>query len=72
MSNPRHILKLSCGLTVELHLDEASGRFDCEWSPELPTPSLLPSIEKEYLPWRNEIIAAWAHRNGKRVLVVDL
>ena len=71
MKEPRHILKLSCGLTVELVLDEATGHFDCEWS-ERPTKALLPAIVKEYQPWRNEILAAWAERTGNRVLLVDL
>jgi len=71
MKEPRHILKLSCGLTVELTLDGATGRFDCEWS-ERPTPAALPAITKEYLPWRNQIIEAWAERIGQRVLLLDL
>jgi hypothetical protein len=71
MKEPRHILKLSCGLTVELVINEESGRLDCEWS-ERPTPAALPAITKEYQPWRNEIIAAWAQRTGNRVLLVDL
>jgi len=71
MKEPRHILKLSCGLTVELVIDEATGRFDGEWS-ERPTKALLPAIEAEYIPWRNEIIASWAERTGQRVLLVDL
>ena len=72
MNQPRHILKLSCGITVELTLDEATGMFNCEWSPRLPTKELLPLIEKEYIPWRNAIVEAWAERTGKKVLVVSL
>jgi hypothetical protein len=71
MQEQRHILKLSCGLTVELVIDEDTGRFDCEWS-ERPTEALLPAITKEYVPWRNAIIEAWAEQTGKRVLLVDL
>jgi hypothetical protein len=71
MNDPRHILKLSCGLTVELHLDEATGKFDCEWS-ERPTPQMLPSIRKEYEPWRNAIVEAWAQRVGKKVMIVSI
>jgi hypothetical protein len=67
----RHILKFSCGITCEVTLDEKTGAFNCEWS-ELPTKKLLPKILREYVPWRNEIIEAWAQRTGKRVLVVDL
>jgi hypothetical protein len=72
MNQSRHILKLSCGLTAEMQFNETTGWFACEWSPELPTRSQVPSVEKEYLPWRNEIIESWARRNNKRVLVVDL
>jgi hypothetical protein len=67
----RHILKLSCGITIELLLDEATGFFNCEWS-ELPSRKTLHVIEREYMPWRNGIIAAWAQRTGKKVMVLDL
>jgi hypothetical protein len=33
---------------------------------------MLPAVSKEYVPWRNKIVEAWAQRNGKRVLLVDL
>jgi hypothetical protein len=52
--------------------DEETAHFDCEWSPQMPTKELLPQILKEYEPWRNEIIEAWAQRTGQHVLVVDL
>jgi len=71
MNKARHVLKLSCGLTVTLVLDEMTGVFGCEWS-ERPASAMLPSISSEYVPWRNEIMKAWAERNGKRVLLVDL
>ena len=71
LNEARHILKLGCGLTVTLVIDEATGKFGCEWS-ERPTKAMLPVISKEYVPWRNEIVEAWAKRNGKRVLLVDL
>jgi len=71
MNQPRHVLKLSCGITCELTLDEATGHFDCAWS-RRPTQKLLPAIMKEYTPWRNEIIEAWAKRSGKKLLVLDL
>jgi hypothetical protein len=67
----RHVLKLSCGITCELTLDEETGAFNCEWS-ERPTLKLLPKIEREYVPWRNAIIQAWADRTDTKVLVVDL
>jgi hypothetical protein len=71
MNNPRHILKLTCGITVELTLNESTGQFKCEWSPR-PTKAQLPLIEKEYIPWRNAIIEAWAQRTGNKVMVVTL
>jgi len=70
MKEPRHIFQLSCGLTVELIIDEETGRFHCEWS-ERPTTAALSAITKEYQQWRNEILAAWAQRTGNRVLLVD-
>jgi hypothetical protein len=71
LDEARHVLKLSCGLTVALVIDEATRAIRCEWS-EPPTKAMLPRIAKEYVPWRNEIVEAWARRNGKRVLLVDL
>jgi hypothetical protein len=71
MNQPRHILKLSCGITVELVLDEETGVFNCEWS-KRPTKALLTSIEKEYVPWRNAIVEAWAERTGKKVMLISL
>jgi hypothetical protein len=71
LDEARHVLKLSYGLTVTLLIDEATGTNRCEWF-ERPTKAMLPRIAKEYVPWRNEIVEAWARRNGKRVLLVDL
>jgi len=71
MKRTRHILNLSCGITCTMLFDETDARFGIEWS-KRPTPELMPSILKEYQPWRNEIIAAWAQRTGNGVLLVDL
>jgi hypothetical protein len=71
LDEARHVLNLSCGVTVTLVIDEATGAIGCEWS-EPPMKAMLPGIAKEYVPWRNEIVEAWARRNGKRVLLVDL
>jgi len=67
----RHVLKLSCGITCTMHFDEETAQMNCEWS-RRPTKKLLPLIEKEYVPWRNSIIEAWAARTGKRVMLVSL
>jgi hypothetical protein len=67
----RRVLKLSCGLTVTLVIDEATGAINTEWS-DRSTEAMLPMVSKEYVPWRNQIVEAWAKRNGKRVLLVDL
>ena len=72
MDEARHVLKLSCGLTVTLVIDEATGTFEFEWSRWPPPKHLLSQIKKEYVPWRNEIIETWAKRNGTRVLLVEL
>jgi hypothetical protein len=54
-----------------MHFDEETAQMSCEWS-RRPTKKLLPLIEKEYVPWRNSIIEAWAARTGKRVMLVSL
>jgi hypothetical protein len=66
----KHLLKLSCGLEVELLLDEVSGIFKCTWS-KYPTRAQKPGVLKEYLPWRNKIVGGWADRNKCRVLILD-
>jgi hypothetical protein len=71
LNEARHILQLSCGLTVTLVIDEATGAISCQWS-DFPTEAMLPAVSKEYVAWRNKIVEAWAKRNGKRVLLVDL
>jgi hypothetical protein len=68
----RHVLKLSCGITCSMTFDEETAHFDCEWSPRLPTRKLLPKIEREYIPRRNQIIEAWAARTGKKVMLISL
>jgi hypothetical protein len=51
--------------------DEDDATFDCYWSRH-PTKKLVPTILKEYTPWRNAIFAAWSARTGKRVLLIDV
>ncbi len=67
----RHVLKLSCGLTCTLFLDEETGDFDCMWS-RRPTKALLPAILSEYRPWRDQILEDWSRRSGKKMLVVEI
>jgi hypothetical protein len=67
----RHVLKLSCGLTVTLLLDEETVNFSCEWS-ERPTKENLPAILPEYRVWRDQNLEAWSKRNGKKMLVVEI
>jgi len=71
MSEPCHVLRLSCGITATLKFDEVSGRIAIVWS-RRPPRKLLSKILKGYRPCRDQIIDAWAPRNGKRVLVVEL
>jgi hypothetical protein len=63
MKEARHVLQMSCGLTVELLLDEKTGQALCIWS-ERPTWEVLPTLLREYPRWRDEILEAWALRRG--------
>ena len=67
----RHVLKLSCGLTVSMVVGEATGELNCKWS-KRPTKKVLPEIEREYIPWRDEIIEAWAERTSQKVMVLTI
>jgi hypothetical protein len=61
---PRHILQMSCGITCELLLDDASGQSVCVWS-ERPRCEVISSILREYPRWRDAILKAWAKRRTK-------
>jgi hypothetical protein len=71
-----HILKTDFGVTAELHLNEETGHFNCIWDGAPPfgkwPKDLLEKVIKVYLPWRNEIVAEWAERTAKKVLVIDM
>jgi hypothetical protein len=76
MKKKTHILRTDFGVTVELHFNEKNGHFTCVWD---GTPSfgrwpkdLVERVMKLYLPWRNEILADWANRTGKEVLVINI
>jgi ABC-type cobalt transport system substrate-binding protein len=69
----KHILKMSCGVTVEAEFDEETAAFKCEWSPSPPfSERLIEKIRREYEPWRNEIFENFAERTGKKVLLFTL
>jgi len=59
---PRHILQMSCGITVQFIIDEASGQSVCVWS-KRPTLRMIDAILREYVTWRNEILDGWAKRH---------
>ncbi len=73
MTTTKHILRMSCGVTVEMTFNEETAQIDCEWTP--PPPYSLRKIEKirqEYEPWRDDIVTSWAHRNKKNVMLLSL
>jgi hypothetical protein len=71
MTTTKHILRMSCGVTVEMTFNEETARMDCKWTPEPPYPlKKIEKIRKEYEPWRNAILTAWAQRNKKKVMLV--
>jgi hypothetical protein len=71
MSAPRHVLQLSCELSAELFLDEPTGRYWLKWSPSKPTAEQLQAVRKELVQWINDILTAWAWRNGSCVMLLD-
>jgi hypothetical protein len=67
----RHVLQLSCGLSVELLLDVKTRRAIGVWS-ERPTWELMPTVLREYPRWRDEILEAWLLRRGKTSVSIPL
>lgn len=69
----KHILKMSCGITCEMELNEETAEMTCEWDPDPPySKSLIKKIKAEYEPWRNDILQQWAKRTGKKVMVITI
>jgi hypothetical protein len=60
----RHVLQLSCGLSVELLLDVKARRAIGVWS-ERPKLEDLTTILLEYVPWRDDILKAACLKRGK-------
>lgn len=68
-----HILKMSCGVTVEMDFNEETADFKCAWTPDPPySPAMIEKIREEYEPWRDEILLVWANRTGKKILCVTI
>ena len=66
-----HKLKMSCGVTVESTFDDETAQWSCVWTPPYPyRPALRKKVLREYIPWRDAILAEWARKNGKRVMIV--
>jgi hypothetical protein len=64
---------MSCGVIVEMTFNEETAQMICEWSPPPPySRKKFKKIIKEYEPWRNQIFQAWAERNNKKVLLINL
>jgi hypothetical protein len=56
---PRHVLQLSCGITVALVLYKKAVL--CIWS-HRPTLGLMDSILREYPQWRDGVLSEWKAR----------
>lgn len=68
-----HILKTSAGVSVDMAFDEDDASFECQWSPPPPfTAAVRRQVIKEYIPWRNEIIARWSERTGRKVAILTV
>jgi hypothetical protein len=73
MTTTKHILRMSCGVTVEMTFDEETAQMDCEWTPPPPySLKTMKKIREEYEPWRNGIVKSWAQRNNKNVMLLSL
>lgn len=72
MTTTKHILRMSCGVTVEMTFNEETAQMHCYWLPPPPySRRKIDKIRKEYEPWRNQIVTAWAQRNKKNVMLVS-
>jgi DNA gyrase inhibitor GyrI len=73
MTTTKHVLRMSCGVTVEMTFNEQTAQIDCEWTPAPPySLKKIERIREEYEPWRNGIMTAWAQRNKKNVMLLSL
>lgn len=72
----KHSKKLSCGVTVDLFLDEDTCVFTLEFDPPPPFgKESKPVFIAEFEPWKNAIIEDWNERNshkGKRVVHLSI
>lgn len=73
MRTTKHILRMSCGVTVEMTFNEETAQMDCEWTPTPPySRRKIEKIREEYEAWRNDIVTAWARRNRRNVMFLSL
>jgi hypothetical protein len=57
----KHVLKMSCRMTCTMLFDEETADLNCYWSHLPPwSRNKFEQISKEYEPWRNQIVEAWA------------
>lgn len=68
-----HIIKMQCGVTAEMELDEESGQMSIQWDPGPPFKGkLFEQIKAEYRPWRDQILADWSKRTGKKMMLIEM
>jgi hypothetical protein len=61
---------MQCGVTVEMRIDDENPQPVVAWTPGPPfTKERLNQIMAEYIPWRDDILEAFAKRAGKTILV---
>jgi hypothetical protein len=70
----KHILKTDFGVKVELHFNEETGHFNCMWEglPKKISQALRDKILNAYMPWRDQILGAWAKRTSNKVVVTNV
>ena len=67
---PVHVLETSTGIVIEGTVDPITLQWTCRWSPSPPYPrKKMKRVCREYLAWRNSILAEAARQAGIRLQV---
>jgi hypothetical protein len=66
-----HTLIVSNGFKVTMSIDTEGPKITFAWSPHMPKqPRHLEVVSREYIPWRDKIIADFAKSTGQRIAVL--
>jgi len=67
----KHVL-ITGKFRVQLQMNEETGEMAFEWTPDRPkTKAQLRRVQKDYIHWRNEIVAQWTLRSGKKTMLCE-